>query len=141
VDTNADEWITVNAGESHSLMQRACCAVIASGTATLEAACYGLPYCLVYRVAPLTYIAAKLLVKIKHIGIVNILTGEEVVREFIQAEAEPMAVSRVLRGFLESPENRASLQARLAETAGKLGGPGTHERAASAVAGWLSSGA
>ncbi|RPJ35002.1 MAG: lipid-A-disaccharide synthase, partial [Verrucomicrobiaceae bacterium] len=41
VDTNADEWITVNAGESHSLMQRACCAVIASGTATLEAACYG----------------------------------------------------------------------------------------------------
>jgi len=141
VDTNADEWITVNAGESHSLMQRACCAVIASGTATLEAACYGLPYCLVYRVAPLTYIAAKLLVKIKHIGIVNILAGEEVVREFIQAEAEPMAVSRVLRGFLESPENRASLQARLAETAGKLGGPGTHERAASAVAGWLSSGA
>ena len=56
-------------------MQRACCAVIASGTATLEAAYYGLPYCLVYRVAPLTYLMAKMLVKIKFIGLVNILGG------------------------------------------------------------------
>jgi lipid-A-disaccharide synthase len=137
VETGADEWITVNSGESHSLMQRACCAVIASGTATLEAAYYGLPYCLVYRVAPLTYAAARLLVKIKHIGIVNILAGEEVVREFIQAEAEPIAVSRTLRTFLESPEERAALQTRLAETSGKLGGSGAHTRAATAVAAWL----
>jgi lipid-A-disaccharide synthase len=137
VEASADEWITVNTGESHALMQRACCAVIASGTATLEAAYYGLPYCLVYRVAPLTYVAARLLVKIKHIGIINILAGEEVVREFIQADAEPTAVSQCLRGFVESPEKRAALQARLVETCGKLGGPGAHERAARAVAVWL----
>jgi lipid-A-disaccharide synthase len=137
VEAGADEWIMVSTGESHSLMQRACCAVIASGTATLEAAYYGLPYCLVYRVAPLTYVAARLLVKIKHIGIVNILAGEEVVKEFIQAAAEPLAVSQCLRNFLESPEQRAALQARLAETSGKLGGLGAHERAAAAVAGWL----
>lgn len=137
VEAGADEWITVSTGESHSLMQRACCAVIASGTATLEAAYYGLPYCLVYRVAPLTYVAAKLLVKIKHIGIVNILAGEELVKEFIQAAAEPLAVSLCLRNFLELPEQRAALQARLAETSGKLGGLGAHERAAAAVADWI----
>jgi lipid-A-disaccharide synthase len=137
VEAGAYEWIMMSTGESHSLMQRACCAVIASGTATLEAAYYGLPYCLVYRVAPLTYLAAKLLVKIKHIGIVNILAGEEVVKEFIQAAAEPVAVSRCLKSFLESPEQRAALQARLAETSGKLGGLGAHERAAAAVAAWL----
>lgn len=140
VEADAASWITVNSGESHSLMQRACCAVIASGTATLEAAYYGLPYCLVYRVAPLTYVAARLLVKIKHIGIVNILAGEEVVREFIQTDAEPTAVSQTLRGFLESPEKRASLQARLAETSDKLGSIGAHERAATAVAAWLAGG-
>jgi lipid-A-disaccharide synthase len=133
----AGDLIKVNSGESHSLMQRACCAVIASGTATLEAAYYGLPYCLVYRVAPLTYAAAKVLVKIKHIGIVNILAGEEVVEELIQGEAKAAAVARSLRGFLESPETRVALQARLAETCAKLGGPGAHERAADAVAGWL----
>jgi lipid-A-disaccharide synthase len=134
---DADGWITVNTGGSHALMQQACCAVIASGTATLEAAYYGLPYCLVYRVAPLTYALARMLVKIKLIGLVNILAGEEVVREFVQADAEPLAVSRELRELIESPQKRAALQARLAETTAKLGGHGAHERAARAVAQWL----
>lgn len=129
--------VTVNTGASHSLMQRAGCAVIASGTATLEAAYYGLPYCLVYRVAPLTYAAAKVLVKIKRIGIVNILAGEDVVEELIQSAAEPAAVARSLTAFLDSPEKRAALQAKLADTCAKLGGPGAHERAAKAVAAWL----
>lgn len=136
-DAGVGDLIAVNRGESHSLMQRACCAVIASGTATLEAAYYGLPYCLVYRVAPLTYAAAKVLVKIKRIGIVNILAEEDVVEELIQADAEPAAVARALREFLDSPEKRAALRAKLADTCSKLGGPGAHERAASAVAGWL----
>jgi lipid-A-disaccharide synthase len=136
-EAGADGWITVHTGGSHALMQRAGCAVIASGTATLEAAYYGLPYCLVYRVAPLTYIAAKMLVKIKLIGIVNILAGEEVVKEFVQADAEPRAVSRELRELIDSPERRAALQTRLAETSAKLGGTGVHARVANAVAEWL----
>ena len=133
----AAEWITVTVGGSHSLMQRACCAVIASGTATLEAAYYGLPYCLVYRMAPLSYLMAKLLVKIELVGLVNILAEEEVIEELIQAEAEPVAVARALREFLESPAKRDALQLRLADTVTKLGGLGAHERAARAVAGWL----
>ncbi len=134
---DAEDLITVNTGESHALMQRACCAVIASGTATLEAAYYGLPYCLVYRVASLTYVMARLLVKIEHIGLVNILAGREVVEEYVQAAAEPVAVSNALKAFLESPEKRATLQARLAETSAKLGDHGAHQRAARAVANWL----
>ncbi len=137
VDAGAADLITVNTGESHSLMQRACCAVIASGTATLEAAYFGLPYCLVYRVAPLTYVMARLLVKIKHIGIVNILAGEEVVEELIQADADPLAVSHSLKELLGSSDKRKNLQLRLAETTAKLGDPGAHERAAQAVAAWL----
>lgn len=133
----AGDWITVTSGGSHSLMQRAGCAVIASGTATLEAAYYGLPYCLVYRTAPLTYLLARLLVKIEYIGLVNILAGEGVVEELIQDRAEPDAVARSLREFLESPAKREALQARLAEVSAKLGGKGAHERAARAVAGWL----
>lgn len=134
------DLITVTSGGSHSLMQRACCAVIASGTATLEAGYYGLPYCLVYRTAPLTYVLARLLVKIKFIGLVNILAEKPVVEELIQGKAEPAAVSRSLREFLESPEKRAALQAELAETSAKLGGKGAHERAARAVVGWLRQG-
>lgn len=136
-EARAGELITVTTGRSHSLMQRACCAVIASGTATLEAAYYGLPYCLVYRMAPLTYLTAKVLVKIKRIGLVNILAGEDVVEELIQEEAIPANVARSLGGFLESPTKREALRVKMEETTAMLGGRGAHERAASAVAGWL----
>lgn len=137
VDAGMSERIDLSTGGSHQLMQRACCAVIASGTATLEAAYYGLPYCLVYRMAPLTYVLGRMLVKIKHIGLVNILAGEEVVRELIQGAATPQAVADSMRGFLESPESRDALRIRLAETTAKLGGEGAHRRAAGAVAVWL----
>jgi len=137
VEAGAGDWITVTTGECHSLMQRACCAVIASGTATLEAAYYGLPYCLVYRTAPLTYLLARILVTIEFVGLVNILAEEKVVEEFIQAKAEPAAVTRCLQGLLESPAQREALQRRFAATVAKLGGHGTHERAARAVTAWL----
>ncbi len=133
----AGDWIRVDTGSSQSLMQRACCGVIASGTATLEAAFYGLPYCLVYRVAPLTYLLAKLLVKIRFIGIVNILAGEEVVREFIQSAADPDKVVVPLRGFLESPEAREAFREKLAAVTSKLGARGAHERIAAVVAEWF----
>ncbi|HEX5791182.1 MAG TPA: lipid-A-disaccharide synthase, partial [Luteolibacter sp.] len=133
----AAEWIEVRTGSSHSLMQRACCGVIASGTATLEAAYYGLPYGLVYRVAPLTYLMAKLLVKIEFIGIVNILAGREVIREFIQGEAVPANVVGMLKPLIESPAAREALQRELAATTAKLGEPGAHARVAAVVAEWF----
>jgi lipid-A-disaccharide synthase len=129
--------VTVTDGGAHVLMQEAGCGVIASGTATLEAAYYGLPYCLVYKVAGLTYVMAKLLVKIKFIGIVNILADEQVVEEFIQRAAEPEKVVPALKRFIENPANCERLQARLAETSAKLGGLGAHARAAEVVAEWL----
>jgi lipid-A-disaccharide synthase len=136
-EAGAGEFITVTDGGAHALMQQAGCGVIASGTATLEAAYYGLPYCLVYKVAGLTYVMAKLLVKIKFIGIVNILAEEQVVEEFIQGAAEPGKVVPALKRFIEDPATREALQVRLAETSAKLGGLGAHARAAEVVAGWL----
>jgi len=131
------DGIEVTDGGSHSLMQRAGCAVVASGTATLEAAYYGLPYCLVYAVAWLTYRLARILVKIEHIGLVNILAGREVVREFIQHEANPANVSQELFRLVDDTGARDRLIRELAETTAKLGGLGAHERAAQRVAAWF----
>lgn len=130
-------WIAVTDGGSQSLMQRAGCAVVASGTATLEAAYYGLPYCLVYAVAWPTYLLAKVLVKIEFIGIVNILAGREVVREFIQADADPVNVSNELHRLIGDATAREKLLAELAETTAKLGELGAHERAAERVAAYF----
>ncbi len=133
-----DASVRVTDGGAAALMQRASCGVVASGTATLEAAYYGLPYCLVYKVAWPTYLLGRMLVKIEHIGLVNILAGKGIVEEFIQSEADPCHVEASLSRFLGDPAHAEETRQRLLATTAKLGGPGAHERAASAVSKWLS---
>jgi lipid-A-disaccharide synthase len=132
-----DGRVRVSDGGAHGLMQRAACGVVASGTATLEAAYFGLPYCLVYKVAWPTYLVARMVVKIEHIGLINILAETRVVEEFIQSEADPLRVEQVLARFLHDDAYREEVRRQLLATAAKLGGPGAHLRAASAIAGWL----
>ncbi len=129
--------VRVTDGGAHELMQRATCGVVASGTATLEAAYFGLPYCLVYKVAWPTYLVARMVVKIEHIGLINILAGGRVVEEFIQTDAEPLQVEQSLSRFLTDDAHREETRRKLLATAAKLGGPGAHLRAASAIAMWL----
>lgn len=136
-EAGAEKWITLTDGGSHVLMQRAACGIIASGTATLEAASFRLPYCLVYRMADTTYFLGKMLVKIDSIGLVNILAGEKIVEEFIQTDASPENVGEWVKGMLSDDVAREALVQRLGEVSAKLGEPGTHRRAAERVASWL----
>jgi lipid-A-disaccharide synthase len=133
----ADGPVKITLGGSHDLMQRATCAVIASGTATLEAARLGLPYCLVYKVAWLTFVLAKMVLKVPHIGLVNILAGEEVVKEYLQGDADPVRIQEALERFLDDPEHREEIRSRVLAAAAKLGSPGGHQRAAEAVLEYL----
>lgn len=129
--------VKVTQGGSHRLMQRAACGVIASGTATLEAAWFGLPYCLVYKVAWPTYLLGRMLVRLEHIGLVNILAGREVVEEFIQGDAVPFEIEQALGRLLTDEEHRGRTVEDLRETVAKLGGPGAFRRAAEAVDKWF----
>ena len=130
--------VQVTDGGSHALMQRAACAVIASGTATLEAAYYHLPYLLVYKVALPTYCLGKMLVRIDFIGLVNILAGRLVVKELIQSAASAQAIRAEIFRLLDDHNARQQLVHDLRHTADLLGGQGAHERAAGIVAEWLS---
>ncbi len=134
-----DNFIEITEGGSHELMQRAGCAVIASGTATLEAAYYGLPYCLIYKIAWPSYILGKLLVKIEFIGLVNILAGKKVVEEFIQCEADPAQIQGQMSRFINSPSVVIDMQDKLKETSKLLGDSGCHTRAASQILNELAS--
>lgn len=122
--------VEVQHGRSQELMQEAGCGVVASGTATLEAAYYGMPYCLVYRVAWPTYLVARQLVRLPHIGLINILAGREVVPEFIQGEANAYEVANWLGRSLNDDVGREALSRDLLEVASSLGEPGVHRRAA-----------
>ncbi|MDF1859696.1 MAG: lipid-A-disaccharide synthase [Verrucomicrobiales bacterium] len=124
---------------SHRIMQRASAGVIASGTATLEAACLGLPYCLTYKVAWLTAEVARRVMSVDFLGIVNVMAGREVVRELLQADARGEMIAGELQRLLESPETRESLQKELSGVVEMLGDGGTHERAAGFVEAILAS--
>lgn len=129
--------LDIRDGGAHLLMQEAACGVVASGTATVEAAFFGLPYCLVYKLAWPTYLVAKLVVKIPNIGLINILAGEKVVEELIQSDADGCTIASELEDFLTHPDKVRELQAKMAEVIAKLGGTGAHRKAAEAVASWF----
>lgn len=126
--------VEVQTGKSQHLMQTVTCGVVASGTATLEAAYYGMPYCLVYRVAWPTFLMAKQLVKLEFIGLINILAGRELAREFIQNEANAYEVALWLGRTLANDDERAKLSGKLLKAASRLGEPGVHKRAAHEIA-------
>jgi len=129
--------VTVRPQAAHELMQRATAGIVCSGTATLESAVFGLPYCLVYKTAWLTFEVGKRLVKIDHLGIVNILGKRTVVREFIQDDATGEALAKEAARLLASDETRGQLQAELGEVVGTLDGDGASRRAAAAILGTL----
>ncbi|MBL9115813.1 MAG: lipid-A-disaccharide synthase [Verrucomicrobiaceae bacterium] len=127
----AKRWIET--GTVYDLMQRCEVGTVASGTATLEAACFGMPYALVYRIAWPTYVIGKLVVRIKHLGIVNILAGKEVVPEFIQHDCTPEMLATQMLRWLQDDASREQLQKELAETVAMLGEGGAYRRAAEEV--------
>ena len=96
--------VQITRGEAASTMQRATAGIVASGTATLEAAYFRLPFVLVYRVAWLTYLAARLVVKVKHLGMPNVLAGREIVPEFIQHRARPQAIADAVTEILQASQ-------------------------------------
>jgi len=122
--------IAVSTGNMHNLMQRVSCAAIASGTATLEAAYFGLPYVLVYKVAPVTAWIARRVMKVPYLGIVNNLAGRLVVKELLQENFTPDSLAEELGRMIDIPEVRAGLQRQLAEVVAQLGSGGAHETAA-----------
>src|SRR5262249_28594868 len=102
-------------------------ALVASGTATLETALLGRPMVIMYRVAPLTFALARLLVRVEHIGMPNIILGRDVFPELLQRD---VTSAKLVAAVRDVTPRRAALTAALSELRGKLGEPGAAERAA-----------
>jgi lipid-A-disaccharide synthase len=120
-------------GQTAAIMQRAFVGIVASGSATLEAAYFGMPFVLIYKVAWPTYVAARLVVNVDFLGMPNLLAGKEVVPEFIQHEAKPDAIVNAVRLLMEDSPARDRMMSDFDATTKKLGGAGASERAAQAI--------
>jgi lipid-A-disaccharide synthase len=99
--------------------------VVASGTATVEAALIGNPFLVVYRVSPLTYAIARRVVTVPHVAMVNLVAGRRAVPELIQHDFTPVKVALSLRALLNDEVVRQSMQDELRRVAGLLAAPGS----------------
>jgi lipid-A-disaccharide synthase len=133
--------IEITVGQTATIMQRAFVGMVASGSATLEAAYFGMPFVLIYKVAWPTYVAARLVVNVDFLGMPNLLAGKEVVPEFIQHEAKPDAIVKAVRLLMEDSPGRDRMISDFDAITSKLGGAGASERAAQAILEELQTGA
>ena len=124
-------------GATYDALGAADCAIVASGTATVEAALLGTPMVVVYRVSPTSAFVLKRMVRSPFIAMVNLIAGRRVVPELIQDQFTSAVVEEEVRKLLESPAARDEMKAGLAEVRTKLGPGGAIERAADIFAGML----
>ena len=124
-------------GETYNALAAADCAIVASGTATIEAALLGTPMVVVYHVRRTTAAILKRMIRTPFIGMVNLIGGRQVVPEFIQDKFTPEAVEKEVRRILDSDSACDEVKAGLAEVRAKLGPGGAIERAADIFAGMM----
>ncbi len=94
-------------GHSHEALAAADVALVASGTATLEAALFKTPMVITYKMSPVTYALMRRMVYVRQVGLPNVLAGEALVPEFLQNKATPWALASALLELLRDPDRRA----------------------------------
>jgi lipid-A-disaccharide synthase len=110
-------------GDARGTLHHARAGIVASGTATVEAALLGLPFVMVYRVAPLTFAIGRPLVKVPFYGMVNLIAGRLVVPELIQHEFRAERVTSALAAIIADGPAREQMLADLASVRHALQGP------------------
>ena len=116
---------------SFTVLRAADAALCKSGTTTLEAAVAGCPLVVAYRTSAITYFAARRLVTIPNIGLVNVVAGRPLAPEFVQDALQPVAVANTIERLLDPrSRERAEMLHGLAEVRDSLGTPGASRRVA-----------
>lgn len=118
---------------TYDLMAIADSAIAASGTVTLEAALLKLPCVVVYKLAALTYLLGKFLVKIPHFSLPNIIAGRQIIPELLQDQANAANIAQAVLPMLQEDTEKKRLQQDLAEVRHKLGDAGAVDRVARVI--------
>ncbi len=120
-------------GQTLTVMGEARAALIASGTATLEAALMRCPMVITYRASFLTYLLYRALVKVDYLGLVNIVAGREIAPERVQYGGSPEQLAEAMEPLISDDAAHAAALAELDTVNRRLGPPGAADRAAAAV--------
>jgi lipid-A-disaccharide synthase len=112
-------------------------AMVASGTATLETALLQTPMVITYKISPLTAAVGKRLIRVRHIGLVNIIAGRTVVPELVQDDATAEKLAAEVKAILSDRQRSDAIRGELAGIRQKLGEPGASLRAAKLALGLM----
>ena len=127
--------LKVVAGETREALNAADASAVASGTATLETAILGAPMAIVYKTSRLNYRLFRPLISVEHFGLINLIAGERLAKEFIQDDFTPDALAAEL--FLLAPEANEKAREKLRAAADSLGRGGASKRAAAEIINFL----
>lgn len=120
-----------------TILENSDLAIVASGTITLQGAIANTPMVVIYRLSPLTFLIGRLLVKIKHIALANLIADKRVVPELIQGEASPENIADEAAQILSNESRKIEIKKGLAEAAKRLGGPGCSKLATGIILDFL----
>ncbi|MGD0887209.1 MAG: lipid-A-disaccharide synthase [Thermodesulfovibrionales bacterium] len=136
------EGVLIVRGDSIKCLASSDVAVVASGTATLQAALMGIPLVVVYKLSLFSYLIGKALLSVKHISLVNIIAGEEVVRELIQRRAKAENIVQELKRILNDDQYRSGMTSSMTRIRDMFSGRQPSRRVAEIIgelAGWKTS--
>ncbi len=119
--------------DRYSLLSTADVSIVTSGTATLEAALCGRPFCVVYRTGWITFQIARRVIKLKNVGLVNIVAGKTIVPEFLQNDMTPQNIADFCSRVLNDQSKELEITAALKEVRHRLGDKGASDRAAQLI--------
>jgi lipid-A-disaccharide synthase len=125
--------VTIVNDATDDVLASADAVVTASGTATVQTALHGKPMVIVYRLSRATYAIGRRLVRLPHVGMVNLVAQKAVVRELIQEALTPGALADEATSLLTDTEKATRMRTDLEEVRARLGGTGASARAAQAV--------
>lgn len=125
--------VTLTEKNTYDLMNIADMGIAASGTVTLEASLLKLPTVIIYKVAALSYLIGKIIVKIPYISLPNIVAGRKIVPELVQAAANADNIAKEALVILTDPGARNTIIKDLDEMGQKLGAPGAVKRVAQEI--------
>jgi len=126
------EVLLTVAGQTREALNASDVAAVTSGTATLETAIIGTPMAIVYKTSAINYGLLRPLITVEHFGLINLIAGERLAKELIQADFTPDILAAELFRLLE-PEINRQMREKLKETTDTLGTGGASKRAAQAV--------
>ncbi len=120
-------------GQFYNTVQLCDAAIVASGTATLEVALLAIPMVIIYKMAAITYLLAKWVIQIPHVGLCNIVAGQLIAKELIQHAASADNIAAEIRRIITDKPYRDTMVANLHTVKQKLGEGGGVEKAAQAL--------